>query len=305
MHEELVPLSKLRENACWLKAFARNVYSQTGEDGIIEKVLEVIGKTGKWCVEFGAWDGIHLSNTFNLVENHGFNSVMIEGDPNKFRALKLKFKDNTRVFPLNAFVGWSGECTLDNLLRQTPVPRSFDVLSIDIDGCDYHVWEATQEYQPALVVIEYNVTIPNWVNFVQIRSGSVSQGSSALALTKLAKEKEYELIAATDCNLFFVKKDYFSLFNIADNTLSLIRNDEQVSTGLFFGFDGTVFVRGSNWSPWHSFGIREESLQVLPWFLRGFPRKASSFKHRLRKLYLKLRILVFCRAAMKVAKKPR
>jgi hypothetical protein len=66
--------------------YAKNVHSQNGEDGIIEELLKRLDiKNGSVC-EFGAWDGIHLSNTFNLVKQ-GFNAVFIEGDEMKYKDL--------------------------------------------------------------------------------------------------------------------------------------------------------------------------------------------------------------------------
>ncbi len=67
------------ENAnTWLNAFAKDVTSQNGEVGIIEKILEVIGRSsGGWCVEFGSWDGRHCSNTFSLIDQRGYSAVLI------------------------------------------------------------------------------------------------------------------------------------------------------------------------------------------------------------------------------------
>jgi hypothetical protein len=61
-----------------LSAFARNVTSQCGEDGIIERILSIMTDKDGWCVEFGAWDGKHLSNTYNLIHNKGYSAVLIE-----------------------------------------------------------------------------------------------------------------------------------------------------------------------------------------------------------------------------------
>ena len=66
--------------------YSKNVYSQNGEDGIVEELLKRLNITNGWVCEFGAWDGIHLSNTFNLVKK-GFNAVFIEGDVNKYSDL--------------------------------------------------------------------------------------------------------------------------------------------------------------------------------------------------------------------------
>jgi len=66
--------------------YRKNVYSQNGEDGIIEELLKRLNINNGWVCEFGAWDGIHLSNTFNLVKKN-FNAVFIEGDKNKYNDL--------------------------------------------------------------------------------------------------------------------------------------------------------------------------------------------------------------------------
>jgi len=69
--------------------YRKNIHSQNGEDGILEYIFDKLKASlpeEKWCVEFGAWDGKHLSNTFKLVEN-GWNGVYIEGDDIKFSDL--------------------------------------------------------------------------------------------------------------------------------------------------------------------------------------------------------------------------
>ena len=63
-----------------LLRFGRKVHSQGAEDGVTEEIFRVIGTRSKWCVEFGAWDGVFLSNTCNLIRNHGWSAVLIEGD---------------------------------------------------------------------------------------------------------------------------------------------------------------------------------------------------------------------------------
>ena len=74
---------KIKNN---LKDYSFNKFSQNGEDGIIQEILKRLNLNNseeKWCVEFGAWDGIYLSNTFNLVLND-WNAVYIEGDKSKY-----------------------------------------------------------------------------------------------------------------------------------------------------------------------------------------------------------------------------
>ena len=235
----------------WLLEHASNVTSQNGEDGIVAKILEVIGLPRGWCVEFGAWDGRHLSNTYNLIANRGYYAVMIEGSAKRFRDLEASFKDNPKVTPVHAFVGFTEADGLDWILSRTPRPEDFDELSIDIDGNDFHVWNAVNRYRPRVVVIEYNPTIPTAVDFVQPPDLSVNQGASITALNRLAAQKGYELVATTIHNCLFVRREYFAAFGIADNSVASLRADESMVTYIFNGFDGTVFIRGYGTLGWH------------------------------------------------------
>ena len=108
----------------WLLSHAANHYSQNGEDGIIEKILEVLGEPIGWCVEFGAWDGRHLSNTYALIEEKDFSAVLIEGSTERYLDLKNSFSGNDKITPVNAFVGFTSDDGLDwiNFL-QTPISR--------------------------------------------------------------------------------------------------------------------------------------------------------------------------------------
>jgi hypothetical protein len=278
-------------NSKWLLEFAENIHSQKGEDGIVSKILDVLGIDQGWCAEFGAWDGEHLSNTYNLIANRGFSAVLIEGSTRRFRALQDRFHDNARVFPIRAFVGFTSSDGLDVILATTPIPETFDVLSIDIDGNDYHAWKAVARYRPKLVVIEFNPTIPSAIEFVQPADMSVNQGSSILSMSLLAKEKGYELIAATDYNCFFIAKEHYPLFGIDDNSVQAIRPNEDLVSYIFNGYDGTVFVRGYGKIEWHGLKYSESRLQHVPRILRRFPDTYGPVMKRLAKHYRSIKKL--------------
>lgn len=275
-------------NSVWLAEFAENVTSQFGEDGIIAKILEVMGIESGWCVEFGAWDGKHLSNTYNLISNHGFSAVMIEGDRLKFAELKRTYAQSANVIPLHAFVGSDLHNSLDAILLSTPVPRDFEVLSIDIDGNDFHVWKAVNSYHAKVVVVEYNPTIPNEVEFVQPNDWGVNQGSSLLSLCKLGREKGYELVFATNANGIFVQQKYFPLFQIADNSLAVMRPNPPEVTHIFQGYDGTIHVCGCEHLVWHNVPIRQKKFQQIPLFFRKYPERFTPIQRKLFSLYQKL-----------------
>ena len=77
-----------------LKKFKKKIYSQNGEDGIIEEILNRLdGELDHTCCEFGAWNGIYLSNVYNLVENKDYKVLFIEGDRSKFKKLEENLKE--------------------------------------------------------------------------------------------------------------------------------------------------------------------------------------------------------------------
>lgn len=82
-----------------LSDYSKKIYSQNGEDGIIDQILKMIPENKKtnWCVEFGAWDGKHLSNTYNLIHNKNYSAVLIEGDQKKHKELVKNFESNQKV----------------------------------------------------------------------------------------------------------------------------------------------------------------------------------------------------------------
>jgi len=245
-----------------LLKFSKNIASQFGEDGIIEKIFEILGTENQYCIEFGGWDGKYLSNCFNLIENKGWSGCFIEANKERFLDLVANHGFNPKVNCINKFVEISGENSLETILSSINAPRGIDLLSIDIDGLDYFIWEELTTYTPRLVVIEFNPTIPNDIVFVQPKNPSINQGSSLLALIHLGKKKGYELVCCTTCNAFFVKKEDFLKFKLKSNSiLSLYR---PISDGrIFHGFDSYIYVHGMDKLLWSKILINNDSFQVV------------------------------------------
>ena len=265
-----------------LTQFQKNINSQFGEDGIIEEILNRISQAvtlDNWCVEFGAWDGVHLSNTCNLIKNKSYKAVLIEANIKKHRGLCKNFPSKD-VIKICQFVTFDGASTLDCILQNTPIPNNFDFLSIDIDGCDYFIFESLKIYQPKIICIEFNPTIPNDVAFVQSKDFSIKQSSSAKSITHLATSKGYSLVAATYCNLIFVRDELQKyVIGTDDISLELLRDDTDCKTYIFFGFDGTVLSnRPSILMPWHNIKLDFKSLQQLPLILRRYPPDYNSIQ---------------------------
>jgi hypothetical protein len=205
---EMVPSNY--EEKKTLSSFASDVYSQWGEDGIIEKIFSIIEVESKVCIEFGAWDGFHLANTADLWGNKGWEGILIEGHKERF----LNLQENTSKYKctcINAYVSTEGENSLEGLLKSNKIAVLVDLLSIDIDGNDYFIFDSLESLRPRVIVCEYNPTIPAHLDVYQAY-GDQNFGCSVSALLRIAHQKGYSLVAITDTNCFFVLEQYKGLF---------------------------------------------------------------------------------------------
>jgi len=184
-----------------LNIFERKIYSQNGEDGILEAIFYKIGVTNKYCVEFGVEDGSEC-NTRYLITHKGWDFLHM--DTNDFlppvKTVKKEF-----VTPEN----------VNLLFKKYNVPQEFDLLSIDVDSYDYWIWKALEGYSPRVVVIEYDSAIPVTEAKVVnpdpeiLKKYPGSSGASLLALSKLGKSKGYTLVVCDNSgiNSFFTRND--------------------------------------------------------------------------------------------------
>lgn len=191
--------------------YEKKVYSQNGEDGIIEEVFARIGTTNRFFVEFGVEGGLECL-TRNLMVHHGWKGLLMEGSAPHFQLLMANTASYPDVIASHQFV------TRDNiaiLFQQFGVPEEFDFLAIDIDGNDYWVWQALSAYKPRLVVIEYNASypppkkmvIPYQEDFAW--DGMSYFGASLTSLEGLGRKLGYSLIGTdtNGVNAFFLRGD--------------------------------------------------------------------------------------------------
>lgn len=255
--------------------YSNNIFSQNGEDGIISHILHLISQNSSLdnhCVEFGAWDGIFLSNTFHLVKTLNYRGLYIENSTPRFKSLVHNMK-NYDTICLNRFVGIQEHDNLDIILTEVGFPYNFDVLSVDIDGCDYHIIQSLTQYRPKIVVVEYNPLIPNEVHYVQSCDYDVNQGSSILAFQQLGSRMSYTLVAATKTNAILVDSKYVTPdWNISSD-LQALRPDQDEKIYVCFGFDGTLlFSKNIIYYPWLNLTFRSEDFQSIPLYLRKYYR---------------------------------
>lgn len=206
-----------------LASAEKKVFSQFGEDGVIEKIFEIIEPTSKFVVEFGALDGVTGCNARNLIVNRGWSAFLIEGNAGAAGMMKQAYKDNPKVKALEA---WVFPGNIEVLFEDNDVPEDLDLLVIDIDSNDYYVWKAIHDFRPKVVLLEANPHFPppekGVIKFDPMYhfDGSYYYGASAQSLYELAKKKGYELVhhVSGGNNLFFVREDYFDRFGIEDNS---------------------------------------------------------------------------------------
>lgn len=223
-----------------LYKYKRNVTSQWGEDGIIEEIFKRIGHANGskdvLCVEFGAWDGKHMSNTWNLWHEKAWSALLIEGNKQRCSKLKEDVKNYPKVIPYQAYVEKNGANSLDAILEKLNV-KEVSLLSIDIDGDDYYILESLK-IKPSVIIIEYNPTIPPSISMVQ-KLGEYF-GSSAKAIMDLAKIKGYSLSAITETNCIFVRDSEFPKLDIQPVDLEREFPSKHL-TYLFSSYDGKTF----------------------------------------------------------------
>ena len=182
-------------------------YSLNGEDWVIEQLCDSLGIKAGWFVDVGSWDGEYLNNCRFLLDK-GWQGVMIEGDLGRFEKLS-KNMEKFKVWCLNSMVRAK---ELDNLLQLTPIPKDFDVLSVDVDSWDYWLWHYLKHYTPKIVVIEVNGGVPDGEEWLQPEDRAPRlnrarfNGASRCSMNGLSKKKGYRLVAEPG-NMIYLRND--------------------------------------------------------------------------------------------------
>jgi hypothetical protein len=198
-----------------LTPFEYRVFSQNGEDGVI---VEIVRRIGAACprtfVEFGAGAGAS-GNTVFLADVLGWSGLFIEPAEDDFALLAEKYQAIDRVVTRQSFVGPEN---INTLVSAEAFPGGLGVISIDIDGNDYYVWQALT-LRPAVVVIEYNGALPLRKRLVQPLSdvrwqGTDYFGASLGALIGLGARLGYTFVHSelSGTNAFFVADEHRERF---------------------------------------------------------------------------------------------
>jgi hypothetical protein len=188
----------------------------------LEKAINTLQIEKGFSVEFGSLSYMKDS-TENLLLNKEWKGLIIEGDINNIKTIHEKYYRKNVLIEYN-FVTIKN---INNIFKKHNVPKDFDALCIDIDGMDYWIWSAIK-YQPKIVCIEYNsIHKPPKLAVQEYNENNKWNetrwfGASLQSLVNLGKKRGYELIGCKEdgSDAFFVKKEYFELFDIKDNSPS-------------------------------------------------------------------------------------
>lgn len=192
----------------------QNIFSQNGEDGIIEYIFSKMNISKGNFIEFGAWDGKHLSNTYNLFLK-GWEGIYIEADREKSKTLFNNFSnDKEKITCINSMVGFNETDKLDTIIdKSNHLNKNFDFVSIDVDGLDYFILKAMNKYLPKVICIEVNAGHdPLYDKEIPINIASNNIGQSIKIINDVAEQKGYFSLCYTG-NLFLVKNDFKHLFS--------------------------------------------------------------------------------------------
>lgn len=199
-----------------LSDFVGHLYSQSGEEGILIEIFSMIGTSSKLAIEFGAWDGFHLSNTALFYSKMEWAAILIEADPERYKTLMKNVAPFPAVRAIQSMVD-IGTNSLENILKRFGVypadgTLDVDLLSIDIDGNDYFVLESLENMRPRVIVCEYNPTFPADVDIFGAYGEDNHMGSSISALNRIAMQKGYLLVSITPNNGIWVREEYGEMF---------------------------------------------------------------------------------------------
>ena len=196
-----------------LNRFEHRAFSQDGSDGILAEIFRRIGEGDRYFVEFGVGNG--LENNTALLLSQGWKGLWIDGDREQVATARTTFAaelSSGQLTLLNEFITAEN---IEQLFQAAGVPGEPTLISIDIDGNDYWVWKAIEQYRPRVFELEYNAVYPpgaRWVmeyNPTHVWGQNSYHGASLESLFELGREKGYTLVACSlgGINAYFVRDD--------------------------------------------------------------------------------------------------
>jgi hypothetical protein len=209
-----------RQQAPWADRDPRDyefkVYSQWGEDGIIDHLVANATITSRTFVEFGV-ENYAEANTRFLLKHRHWRGLVIDGSNDHMEAVRRG--ELFWRYDLRAEASFITRDNINDIIRRNGFSGELGLLSVDIDGNDYWVWQAIDCVKPCIVISEYNslfgptaaISTPYQADFqrTQADPSNMYYGASIAALVHLAQQRGYTLVAGNSAgnNVFFVRND--------------------------------------------------------------------------------------------------
>ena len=211
-------LSRINENKVLnnIQDYEFKIFSQDGEDGIIQHLLNCLEIKNKTFIEFGVEDFTESNCRFLLIKDK-WSGFVIDGSEkniNKLKNYNFYWKNN-----LTAIHCMLNKENIEEILKTSNFDQDLGIMSIDLDGNDYYILNEINYYKPRILICEYNslfgdtkkVSVPYRSDFFMTKAHYSNQfwGASLAALNHLAQLKGYELVgtSSSGINAFFVRKD--------------------------------------------------------------------------------------------------
>jgi len=212
-------LNKLKRSRN-IQDYEFKIFSQWGEDGIITKLVSCLEIKNKTFIEFGVQDFTE-SNCRYLMMNNNWAGFVIDGSSENIHRLRSSYYYHQ--YQIDSAAAFITKENINELLRQSRFDRDLGILSIDLDGVDYYICEAIEEFQPRILILEYNavfgkdrkITVPYEAAFLRTKNhySNLYYGASLAAMQYLADIKGYTIVGTTTSggNAFFVRNDLINI----------------------------------------------------------------------------------------------
>jgi hypothetical protein len=203
-----------------INSYEFKVFSQFGDDGIIQYLISKVPIVNKTFIEFGVEDFFESNSRFLMMKDN-WEGFVIDGGPENIN--RLKSSDFYWKYNLGAECSFITKENINSLLEKSGFDHDLGILSIDLDGIDYWIWKEINKYSPRILILEYNSvfgpdnhwSIPYSADFQRLKAhySGIYSGVSLASMYELSETKGYDFVGSNLAgnNAYFVRKDINTL----------------------------------------------------------------------------------------------
>lgn len=207
---------KSKKNIASFSEVEFKVFSQWGDDGIIQWLINNLEIPNRTFVEFGVGN-YQEANTRFLMMNNNWSGLVMDGS--EMNVAQITNSEYFWQYTLTANAVFIDADNINHLLSSSNLGKEVGILHIDLDGNEYWIWKEIDVISPIVVILEYNshfgidkaITIPYSRTFYRTNAhySNLYFGASLLALYQLSADKGYSFIGCNSAgnNAYFVRKD--------------------------------------------------------------------------------------------------